>query len=398
MLIFFQLSFWKRVFKKASSYRETVIYLWKTKGPRAAYNFVFTKLFVKHGEGSWGLGFIFINPLLKLFPRLTSLFAFYPFNIEIEGTTRCNKRCIICEHTYWNEASEDLVFEDFKKIVDQFSHLKWVNLTGEGDAFLNRDYLNTIEYLKAKDVCVYLVDSFDLINENIAKRLIELGVDGIYVSFDAATKETYEKIKVGCSFEKVVNNIKNLIRIKKDKNSPIPELCFRYVFTTLNIHEIPQYIELIHSFDDNCKIEFVGLLKFDEVEPLYLPNIPEDILNKALKKTNSLPIEIYFSHTDENSKPPLEYCNAWFEPYIMMGGYVLPCCAVLQNNNRSLLRRYSFGNILKTPFKDIWYSARYRSFRKMVPTKRAKVPILCRGCRIYDTSYREEHYGVVEDI
>lgn len=373
------------------------MHLLKNKGLRAAYNFIFVKLFVKHGEGSWGLGFIFIDPLLRLFPRLTPLFAFYPFNLEIEITTRCDKRCVICERTYWAQEGRDLSFEEFRRVVDQFPHLKWINLTGEGNAFLNNDYLRMIEYLKSKDICVYFDDNLDLINEDIARKLLDFGVDGIYISFDAANKDTYERIKVGCNFERVVNNIKNLIQIKREKNSPIPELYFRYIFTTLNVQEMPQFVELVHSFGDKSKIEFAGLLKFKEVEHLYLPGVPKDILEKTLAIAKDLDMEIYFTHPSESSKPPLEYCDAWYEPYIIMGGYVLPCCAILQNNNRDFLGRYSFGSVSKKPFKDIWYSKRYKRFRRMVSKRKTKVPILCKGCRVYDTSYREKHFGVAFD-
>ena len=389
--------------RRIFSYRRTIWYLLRKKGVRSCYKFLFIKSFVMaggEGTGNW-IGCC-IGPVLNLFPQLTAKLVPYPFNIEIEITNRCNKKCIICEHTYWNEQNRDLSFEDFKKIVDQFPKLKWVNLTGEGDAFLNKDYLKMIEYLKAKDIPVFLVDSFDLINEDIARELINLGVDGIWISWDGATKETYEKIKAGCSFERSLNNIKKLIELKKKMNSPIPELCFRYVVTTLNVHEMPKFVELVHSLGDRDSlgdgsgVEFAGLLVFDEVKHLVVEEIPEGILRATIKKAKELDVYVGFAHASKSKLPPLERCRAWSEPYIMMGGYVLPCCAVLQNNDRDLLRKYSFGNILETSFMEIWYSERYKKFREMIPNRREKVPILCKGCRAFNTKYREECYGVIE--
>ncbi|MFQ6118808.1 MAG: hypothetical protein ACE5KE_02860, partial [Methanosarcinales archaeon] len=71
----------------------------------------------------------------NIFPRifLKKLFPWtvpYPPSIEIEPTTRCNLRCTICEHTYWNEKGRDMSFKEFKGIVDQFPRLKWIGLTG----------------------------------------------------------------------------------------------------------------------------------------------------------------------------------------------------------------------------------------------------------------------------
>lgn len=382
------------------AYRRTVRYLLKKRGIRATYNFIFIKLFVKEGEGGLGLVYHLMEPFFILFPQLRTKLTPYPFNIEIEITNRCNKRCIICEHTYWKEPNEDLSFENFKKIVDQFPKLKWVNLTGEGDAFLNRDYLDMIRYLKAKDIPVFLVDSFDLIDENLASELIKIGVDGIWISIDAATKETYEKIKVGCNFERSLNNIKKLIELKKQIGSPIPELCFRFIVTSLNAHEMPQFIELIHSLGsrdslgDGSRIEFAGLLVFDEVRHLFVPEIPREILQATMKKAKEMDVHVTFAHASKTKLPPLEYCSAWMEPYIMMGGYVMPCCAVLQDNNRDFLRKYSLGNILKNHFRKIWYSERYKKFRNMIPKAKGKVPILCKDCRAYNTTDRGMRYGI----
>jgi len=397
---------WLSGIKALWSYRRTIKYLLKRRGIKAVYNFLFIKSFVlAGGEGTANWIGRFAGPVLRLFPPLKSFLSSYPFAIEIEVSNRCNKSCIICEHTYWNEENRSLSFKDFQKIVDQFSKLKWVNLTGEGDAFLNNDYLKMLQHLKFKNISVFLVDSFDLIDEKVAEKLIRIGVDGIWISMDGATRKTYEKIKVGCNLEKALNNIKRLIKLKKKMNSPLPELCFRYIITTLNFHEMPQFVELIHSLGDRdflgdgSKIEFAGLLAFEEIEHLFVPKVPEEIRQATLRKAKELNVEISFAHPAHRRElPPMKHCAAWAEPYIMMGGYVLPCCAVLMSNKRPFLRKYSFGNILGRPFKEIWYSKRYREFRKAVCRSKGKVPILCKGCRAYNTLDREQKYGVTENI
>lgn len=387
-------------------YRKTIKYLFKNKGSKAAYNFLFIKSFViagGEGTGNW-IGDL-IKPLLLFFPKLKPYIVPYPFAIEIEVTNKCNKQCIICEHTYWDEKNVDLSFNDFKAIVEQFPKLKWVNLTGEGDAFLNKDYTEMIKYLKSKNIVVFLVDSFDLLNEDISEELIRIGVDGIWVSMDAATKKTYEKIKVGCNFERSIKNISKMIELKKRMKSPIPELSFRYIVTTLNLHEMPQFVELVYSLRDRdalgagSRIEFAGLLVFKEIEHYFVPKIPEQILQATLNKAKELNLKVYFAHPTHSSElAHMKYCAAWAEPYIMMGGYVLPCCAVLMSNKRDFLRDYSFGNVLQKPFREIWYSKRYREFRRAVCWDKGKVPILCKGCRAYNTIERERKYGVTEKI
>ncbi|MBU4078513.1 radical SAM protein, partial [Patescibacteria group bacterium] len=270
-------------------YKKSIWYLLKKKGLRSVKNFLFVKYFVTDEGGEVAV----LNNLIKA-TKLSSL-APYPFKIEIEHTTICNKKCIICEHTYWQERQERLTFEQFKQIVDQFPKLRWTNITGEGTGFLNPDFLKIIEYLRLKDISVNFVDEFDFIDEAKARKIIELGVNCIWISMDGATKETYERIKVGCDFEKALSNVRMLLKLKKELNSPFPMICFRFVVNKLNYTEMPKMVELIHSLGDlgeGTKLEFVGLLTFKEIEKYYLPEIPKEILEKTIAKGKNLKVNV----------------------------------------------------------------------------------------------------------
>jgi radical SAM protein with 4Fe4S-binding SPASM domain len=214
---------------------------------------------------------------------------------------------------------------------------------------------------------------------------------------DGATKETYEKIKVGCNFEKALSNIKKLLETKRELDSPFPTVCFRFIVNKLNYQEMPQMVELVHSLGDlgeGSQLSFAGLLTFKEIEQFYLPEIPKEIIEATQKKAKELGVNVVFSHLQKRTLPEMEKCTAWMEPYIMIGGYVLPCCAVLMSNNRDFLRKYAFGNLREKSFKEIWYSERYKKFREMVLDKKGKVPMLCVGCRAFNTKEREKKYGI----
>lgn len=381
------------ILKTLWSYRRTFFFLLRKKGLREACNYLFVKSFVSDEGGEFSI----LDPLFRLRPGVLK----FPYKVEIEHTTVCNKKCILCEHTYWNEKSETLTFEELKKVVDQFPRLKWINVTGEGSGFLNKDFLKIIRYLRSRRISVNFVDELDFLDEKIARELIELGVNCIWVSMDGATKETYEKIKVGCDFEKALKNIQMLIKLKKEMGSPLPTLCFRFVVNKLNVHEMPKFVDLIHSLGDlgdGGKAEFVSILKFKEIEHLFLPEVPEEIVAATVQKAKELNVNVAFSHINEPELPPVKYCTAWVEPYIMIGGYVLPCCAVLMSNKRPFLRKYSFGNLSEKSFKEIWNSPRYKKFRQMVPREHGPVPVLCVGCRAFDTRERERKYGVSNEI
>jgi len=381
--------------KAAFGYRRTVCYLARKRRFKDLYNFFYTKTLVPTGEGSGEAAYYLIGGLLQRYPQLVP----FPKYIEIEVTTKCDKRCIICEHTWWKEPSVDLSFDEFKNLVDQFD-LHWANLTGEGDAFLNKDYLAMIAHLKGRGTSVYLVDSMDLVRKDVAHSLVRLGVDGIYISMDGATKSTYESIKVGCSYDKVLHNIQNLLEAKRDAKSPLPEICFRFAITKTNVHEMADFVRLINSlgtrrdFGDGSKIHFVGLLDYPEIHNLYLETIPQEYIEETVRAADGIPA--VFAHTQESTNPSINRCLAWMEPYFALvpSHMVLPCCAVLMSNDRAKLAEYCFGDYTKEPMRHIWNHPYYRTFRRAVTRKDAPVPALCTRCRAFNTTEREQKYGV----
>ena len=48
-----------------------------------------------------------------------------------------------------------------------------------------------------------------LLNDTISKKIIDSGVDVVFFSVDGASKETFEKIRVGANFERVKENIRS---------------------------------------------------------------------------------------------------------------------------------------------------------------------------------------------
>jgi len=365
-------------------------YMLRQFGWKSWYSFWYTKLFVADEGGEYAL----LNRLYRKFPGLLGK----PSKLEMEHTTICDKQCLFCESTYWREPKERITFEQFKRTADPIRSLKWMNITGEGSSFLNKDFIQILEYLRKRHINVNFVDEFDFFNDSIARKIIELGINSIYISFDGATKATYEKIKRGCDFDKSLENIRRFLKLKAQMGSPFPVLHFRFIVTKLNFHEMPDFITLIDTLENRgvrARIEFVGLLSFPGIEQFYIPmsDIPEDILVETFENALKHRINLHLSHVQADL-PPMDNCSAWTEPYILIGGEVISCCAIIMSNNRKFLRENSFGNVNQQSFLEIWQSEKYGSFRKQVNRKNGKVPKTCAGCRAFETGHRADARGI----
>ncbi|OGZ23731.1 MAG: hypothetical protein A3A08_02600 [Candidatus Nealsonbacteria bacterium RIFCSPLOWO2_01_FULL_41_9] len=352
-----------------------IMFLLRRKGLRYTLNYIHLHLF-----------FGTKNPfLLKLLYWLEP----YPSYLEIEVTTRCPLKCIICERTYWQEANRDMSFQEFKNIIDQFPKLKWIGLTGIGESFANKDFLKMLRYVKGKNIFVELYDNFFLIDARVARELIEMGIDKIFISLDAATKETYEKIRVGSNFERVIDNLNDFFRLKREMKAHFPEISFHYIVNSLNLQEIPQYIDLVHSLVPKGKptIKFTRMLhEFPEVKGLFV-EIPKEIIEKTERKAESLGINLDWSADVPSAKPKIQKCAEWTMPFIFVTGHVIPCCAGNEAGNREFQKKTALGNVFEKSFQEIWRGQKYNALRKTL--SQGRVPLPCQNCCLYETGTKK---------
>lgn len=350
--------------------------VYKKRGIRAAWNrFCFYAL--------WESKVLKRFFLTKCFPWAV---PFPPF-IEFETTTRCNLKCIMCEHTYWNEKCNDVSFQQFRDLVDQF-RLKWIGVTGIGESFMNKDFMKMLEYIKKQDIYVEIFDTFYFVNENTARHLLELGVDRIIISFDAATKDTYEKIRVNSNFERVVENIRTMFRLKKEMKEDISEIHFHFIISKPNLHEVTKYIDFVNELrqGEETYIMFTPLLHaYEEINDIVV-DVPKEIIEETFYKARAVGISIGWNQNAEKEKrDDISQCTSWIMPFIFSSGEVIPCCVGNEANKRSFQKKFSFGNIYKQKFKDIWNSKMYKEFREKI--HRGETPVQCRDCSIYKANY-----------
>ncbi|MFZ2957946.1 MAG: radical SAM protein [Candidatus Ozemobacteraceae bacterium] len=391
----------RTAFNMLSAYVRTSVLLKKKYGWSAFWKFWGTKILTPVGEGAGAGAFFLAGPLIRKFPAL----APFPRYAEIEMTTICNKRCTHCEHTHWGHTQEQrhLSIEEYRHIIDQFD-LTWVHTTGEGSSFLNPDFFKIIEENRKRNIPHYFVDHFNDMTEKEMDKILDLDVAGIYISIDGASSKTYNPVRIGCDFDRVIANIRRFIAKKIARRSDLPELNFRMVVTRDNMHEMPQFVELVKSFGGGkiigrgARIDFVGVLNFGENENGFVETIPIEVYKETIARAKNSDLNIIFSHIEPTQNPPSSQCICWLEPYILMGGDVIPCCTVLMSNNREYLHSHSFGNLFAQTFREVWDTPRFKEFRRIINDDSQPVPGFCVNCRGYDNTRRALKNGIRWDL
>ena len=133
----------------------------------------------------------------------------YPQYIEARITTACNLRCVMCVSNFQENY---LPLEILVKHIN-FNKIKRLILQG-GEPLLYKEIKHLFEIASTKEIKIDLLTNGMLINEEWA-QILALHSHMVYISLNAASKETHERINRGSSWEKVIYNIKMLKKFRE---------------------------------------------------------------------------------------------------------------------------------------------------------------------------------------
>ncbi len=312
--------------------------------------------------------------------------------LYVETTNRCDSLCQTCIRTFQTlEPPKDLTLEELVRIVDQFPRLDRVFLHGIGEPLLNPSLFRMIAYLKGRGATtVFNSDAIGLTDKK-RRALIESGLDELRVSMDAATPETYQAIRGVPMFHRVVENVKALVDLQREREVATPRISLWFTALKNNLHELPDLIRLaekIGAAEVNVqRLVYYGQGLAVQEQSLHraLSALEAQMLAEATRLSQELGIGLRASGnttpeeslTPEERERPWSGCQRpWSLSYITANGNVLPCCI-----SPWTARHYAgliLGNALTEPFAQIWNGERYQGFRKQFETREAPDP--CRGC------------------
>jgi len=227
-----------------------------------------------------------------------------------------------------------------------------------------------IEYCKKLNIVTNVITNGTLIDYGLIKKILEVGLDNISFSIDAATKSTYERIRMGGSFEQVITNIKHFVA--KNVNNKI-NISINYTAMEENLNEIPAFIELAEKLGvKNVKIHDLQ----ETVSPINdvpLRRLNEKKVNQILKiahgKAEKYGINLSAECAYKRDNSTTNCKQPWRLICIMASGLVRPCIGSYEN----------FGNVFQRPINQIWNSYQFINWRKRV--RNNDPPQECLICR-----------------
>ena len=176
-----------------------------------------------------------------------------PKELKISYDFECNYNCITCRDTIrTNSAKETELYNNvyLPKIIQIAKNTEIVDLLGSGDPLFSRH---------SKHLMKELIKAYPKIKFNLStngflldpKTLSEIGIQNniraIFVSVDAANRETYKQILRADAFDRVMKNIELMSEWRKQ--GKIKWITMNFVVHLMNYKEMPDFVKMAQKLD-----------------------------------------------------------------------------------------------------------------------------------------------------
>lgn len=271
-----------------------------------------------------------------------------PYQLNIENTNICNADCAFCPHHEMKRKQGSMNFNLFERIIDQAAEydIPVINIHGFGEPLLDKDFFRRVEYTRRKTNGIISTNTnASFIDEDNIVHLLECGLDKLYISFDAATADTYRKIRPKLDFDEVESNIKKLIRARRERRLKSPKIYLSFVKCPANARELEMYLKKWRPLVDGISVSFLH--------------------NWAGKYSGAHLLK------DSSRRDPCRIL--WTDMWITWTGEVIICCYDYEGE-------YMVGDLKMESITEIWQGEKLKELRRLHIRREYDRIGICKDC------------------
>lgn len=277
----------------------------------------------------------------NIYPKIKKIDN-YPPCVQIEPTSICNYRCIMCyqaDKSFSNKSNGfmgHMSMDVFKKSIDELEgNIEAITFASRGEPTLNKDFSKMLKYCEGKFLALKLNTNASMLNENLIHEILASDLQTIVFSIDAKDKDSYEKIRVNGKFDKVLKNLNLFNKIRSTQ------------------------------YDRSSKVVRISGVKINEKQDIEEMKRQWGDIADIIAFTNYVPWESSYENELNNIKSPCS--ELWSRLFIWQDGKVNPC----DYDYKSLLSKWNVNNETIT---QIWNSDYYNDLRnKHLNNERNKI-------------------------
>jgi radical SAM protein with 4Fe4S-binding SPASM domain len=307
--------------------------------------------------------------------------------INLSLSSACGADCLFCPTDRGKRIKQKIMpFDIVKRIIDEISSkefksyhcIKKIELGENGDAFLNREFIKILRYIRLKvpEVRMEIYNNFQHFTRQQAEIILkDRLIDSFHLNIDGSNAKNYYEVK-RLDFPNTMKNLSDFLEIREKLDIDSP----------LTVH-----ILTLHHFISSIYDQF-GFLP-GKVEDPALAEVPDDfaVIKKQVeqmlnmkKDTIVKPPVFAWSEREQIDTSQLDYeryscpllSRVETQAFIAPNGDWYACC---YDSNYQLV----LGNVTEQSINEIYYSEKRKNLLRLLKEKQFTViggPCLTVNC------------------
>ena len=300
-----------------------------------------------------------------------------PTQVQVDLTNVCNLNCSFCFYRQtWNggmliDEWNNKLFIPTKNVIEMLDDMqemgiKGLHVTGGGSPECHPDFDYIIDEGLKREFEMAIATNGTLLNEKRLEKLVKF--KWIRFSVDTSNAETFKIIKGAGTgtFDKVINNIKRLVVLRKEyKDVLTPEDCiigFSVIVCNENWKEIFECAKLAKELGcQNIRYSLAHTPQGDKIFEGDWIKIEELLENAKKLEDDTFKVFSFKNRINElRGDYGPQMCNYHHFVAAVSPTGVYPCCFFKDKS------RYNFGRLQDQRFIDIWYGEKRKEFIKRI--------------------------------
>ncbi len=267
----------------------------------------------------------------------------------------CNLDCIMCSRGSVPEKTRNMTPEEFERIGDQCLYrARDLQVCCSWELSISKHAPAILRLLPKYQVPhTSVITNGNFLSDELLESFFEAEIDEVTISIGEATRETYERIRIGGDFEKTLQNITRLVERKRASGSERPILTANLTIMRSNIDELVDFVDLVADIGMEC-VRGRHMMLFEEcpVEGEILVNDVErtnETIRRARRAAEAKNIICDIPHLDAEPRKDYSCFRPWTTLYISSDGSLSVCPRIKEFEN--------LGNLLEKDFEELYYSS-----------------------------------------
>ena len=280
----------------------------------------------------------------------------YPLFIHFDIRQNCNLMCVHCLHRYPVRLKGfykgSLSWNGYKRVVleSEEHNCPSITICGLSEPLLMPDFEEYIKYAHNHGFIDIMINTnATLLTEERAKSILDCGLTRLRFSIDAASPETYAKIR-GSGYRKIIKNIEGFLELKEKMGYKLPVTGANFCELSLNEHETDRFVAL---WED--KVDMVTVQRF-------APIIPEKELDALYPNSQLGQVEALESFR----------CVQPFQRVVIRNNELYPCCFLDKN--------LKIGDLKNDTIYKAWNTEKMNGIRELCRTGKYHTNKSCDNC------------------